>query len=46
MNHNQTNSEENDYHIRELKQKINIFLELEQEKLIQKEMINQVVCEI
>lgn len=31
MNHNPTNSEENDHHIHELKQKINIFLELEKE---------------
>ena len=31
MNPNPTNSEENDHHTRELKQKIDIFLELEKE---------------
>jgi len=31
MNHNPTNSEENDHHTREIKQKINISLELEKE---------------
>ncbi len=31
MNHNPTNSEENVHHTRELKQKINIFLEFEKE---------------
>jgi len=50
MNHDQTISEENDHHIRELQQKINILFELEKEILIMllydDGKSSQVVCEI